>query len=207
VQTTFPGERFVLRTPTDGVTLIYPGKSFTRVNSYIDAMALTPQEDATIRVGSTPERTVKGQTITLSHNHVITPATTVDPNAFTEWNNWTTERVAAWDKTTNATMKEAGLTSPIPGLAELKDHGTFFACSPTVPAGSQPMDGRSTKPPQNLLMRSSNRRNRPIHPNGNLRQRPLFRHPHRRFRPLVPPLSFAPSTAIRSLAPQTGSDT
>ena len=27
VQTTFPGERFVLRTPTDGVTLPYPGKS------------------------------------------------------------------------------------------------------------------------------------------------------------------------------------
>jgi hypothetical protein len=130
VQTTFPGERFVLRTPTDGVTLPYPGKTFTRVNSYIDAMSLTPQEDATIRVGPTPERTVKGQTVTLSHNQVITPATTADPDAFTEWDNWTSERVAAWDKTTTATMKEAGLTSPIPGLAELKDHGTFFACAP-----------------------------------------------------------------------------
>ncbi|HMH13158.1 MAG TPA: hypothetical protein VK578_08630 [Edaphobacter sp.] len=130
VQTTFPGERFVLRTPTDGVTLPYPGKTFTRVNSYIDAMVLTPQEDATIRVSSTPERTVKGQTITLSHYHVITPATTADPNAFAEWDNWTAERVVAWDKTTTATMKEAGLTSPIPGLAELKDHGTFFVCAP-----------------------------------------------------------------------------
>jgi|SRR5579871_26405 len=130
VQTTFPGERFVLRTPTDGVTLPYPGKTFTRVNSYIDAMALTPQEGTTIRVGPVPQQTVKGQTITLSHNHIITPATATVPDAFAEWDDWTAKRVAARSIAMSTTMKDAGLTSPIPGLAELKDQGTFFACAP-----------------------------------------------------------------------------
>lgn len=130
VQLTFPGEGFTLRTPTDGISFQYPGKTFVRVNSYIDAMALTPQEDLTIRVASTPQRTAKGQTITLSHEHVMTPAATTAPDAFAEWDDWTAKRVAAWSTATTAAMKDAGLTSPIPGLADLKDQGTFFACAP-----------------------------------------------------------------------------
>src|SRR5579862_7341656 len=30
----------------------------------------------------------------------------------------------------SAAMKDAGLTSPVPGLAELASEGTFFACAP-----------------------------------------------------------------------------
>jgi FecR protein len=130
LQLTLPGERFTVRTPTDGISLQYPGKTYVRVNSYIDAMALTPQEELTLRVANTPQRTAKGQTLTLSHEHVITPETMTDPEAFTEWDDWTAKHVAAWNTATTAAMKDAGLTSPIPGLAEMKDQGTFFACAP-----------------------------------------------------------------------------
>jgi hypothetical protein len=130
LQLTLRGEEFVLRTPTDGIHLQYPGKTYVRVNSYIDAMALTPQDDLTLRVATTPHRTAKGQTLTLSHEHVMTPATTIAPEAFAEWDDWTAKHVAAWSTATTAAMKDPGLTSPIPGLAEMKDQGTFFACAP-----------------------------------------------------------------------------
>jgi hypothetical protein len=51
-------------------------------------------------------------------------------NEFAEWDEWTAKRIATRSTAMSATMKEAGLASPIPGLAEMKDQGTFFACAP-----------------------------------------------------------------------------
>src|SRR5271168_389610 len=130
VRPTFPRESFILRTPTGRILLRYPAKNFIRVNSYLDAMAITPQEDANIHVASATQPTVKGQTITYGRDGRIIPEASGTPGEFAEWDDWTAKRIAARDVALSATMKEAGLASPIPGLAEMKDQGTFFDCAP-----------------------------------------------------------------------------
>jgi len=130
VRTVFPGELFILRTPTDHFTVQYPFHSFMRVNSYLDAIAVTPQIDSTLRLTSGPQQQVKGQTTTFREGQIIAPEPSTTPNEFASWDDWTAKRVATRDIAMSATMKEAGLTSPIPGLAEMKDKGTFFACAP-----------------------------------------------------------------------------
>jgi hypothetical protein len=126
----FPGELFDLRTPTDRISIRYPDASFLRINSYLDAMSVTPQRDLTIKRVSGPEWVTKGHTITYRAGFRIETAASWTPSALTDWDRWTAERVAARDLAMTAVMKDAGLTSPVPGLAEMKDQGTFFACAP-----------------------------------------------------------------------------
>ena len=53
-----------------------------------------------------------------------------DSGAFAEWDKWVADRIAQRTAATADVMKEAGLTSPLPGLAGMKGQGTFFACAP-----------------------------------------------------------------------------
>jgi hypothetical protein len=130
VRPEFAGELFILRTPTGRISVRYPDVNFIRVNSYLDAMALTPQEDSTLHLGSSEKRSVKGQTTTYNFYGQIVPNASATQSEFAEWDDWTAKRIAARDLAMSATMKDAGLTSPIPGLAELKGQGTFFDCEP-----------------------------------------------------------------------------
>jgi FecR protein len=128
----FPGESFTLRTPTDSISLRYPEAPFVRVNSYLDAMAITPQRDMDVNLGLATKRAVKGQTVTYRSGHIIAleASSNSNTNTFAEWDDWTAKRVEARKTAMSSTMKDAGLTAPIPGLAEMKDQGTFFACAP-----------------------------------------------------------------------------
>jgi hypothetical protein len=130
VRPEFAGELFILKTPIGRITVHYPDVNFIRVNSYLDAMALTPQEDSILHMGSTEKRSVKGQTTTYNIYGQIMVEPPGAVNEFAEWDDWTAKRIATRDLATTAAMKEAGLSSPIPGLAEMKDQGTFFACAP-----------------------------------------------------------------------------
>jgi hypothetical protein len=130
VRPEFAGELFIMRTPIGRISVHYPDVNFIRVNSYLDAMALTPQEDSILHQGSTEKHSVKGQTTTYNIYGQIVPEASAGQNEFAEWDDWTAKRIAARNLAMSAAMKDAGVTSPIPGLAELKDHGTFFACAP-----------------------------------------------------------------------------
>jgi hypothetical protein len=132
VRPTFPGELFVMRTPVGRVTVRYPEVNSLRVNSYLDAMSVTPQEQSDIHLGSEVKKSAKGVTTTFSRNgQIVTDTTgTQNQNQFAEWDDWTAKRVAARNSEMSATMKLAGITSPIPGLAEMRDQGTFFSCAP-----------------------------------------------------------------------------
>lgn len=130
IRTEFSGELFTMRTPTDDFSVQYPYRTVLRVNSYLDAMALTTQEFANLHLGAMAKPTSKGQTITYSRGHIIAPETSPTPSEFAEWDDWVAKRIAARNSDMTATMKEAGLSSPIPGLTELKDQGTFFTCAP-----------------------------------------------------------------------------
>jgi FecR protein len=131
VQPTFTGESFSVSTPTAKVSVRYGGKAFMRIDSYLDAVSITPQEGSTILADSaTAKTTVPGQTVTYNADHKLVSGVSFGPNAFAEWDEWTAKRVAARAALVAAVMKDSGLTSPIPGLAEMNGQGTFFDCAP-----------------------------------------------------------------------------
>jgi len=138
VQPTFAGEWFGLSTPTDRIAMRFPDKTFARVNSYLDAMSITPlQGTSTLRLGgvSATQASV-GTTIAYRRGQRIFPGASADSNAFAgskdfaAWDLWVASRVAARDTALASTMKVAGLTMPIPGLVDLDQQGTFFDCAP-----------------------------------------------------------------------------
>jgi FecR protein len=130
VRPAFAGESFILKTPVGRVSVRYPNLNYLRVNSYLDAMALTPQDDANLHVGVTERKTAKGQTTIYDRTGQVVPTMAATMGSFTEWDGWVANRIAARDKAMSAAMKDAGLTSPVPGLTELASEGTFFACAP-----------------------------------------------------------------------------
>lgn len=142
VQTMLPGESFAMYTPSDSFTVLYPKKAYLRVNSYLDAIAVTPMLDTK---WSAPIQEPAGKTVTV-HNRQAVPTPEMDATAMAAWDQWVQERVAARDVQMAAAMKDAGLTAPIPGLEEMNGQGKFFACQPYGPAGSRPRDGVETRP-------------------------------------------------------------
>jgi FecR-like protein len=130
VRPAFAGEWFILKTPVGRVSVRYPNVNYLRVNSYLDAMALTPQEDANLHVGVKETKSLKGQTTIYDRTGQVVPAMAATMGSFTEWDGWVANRIAARDKAMSAAMKDAGLASPIPGLTEMANQGTFFACAP-----------------------------------------------------------------------------
>ena len=131
VKTIAPGEWFLLSTPTNGVSLRYPEKAYLRVNSYLDATTLTPQgSEASLRLtnGGAVQAT-KGQTFISHYGLPLTPDTSA-PSNYAEWDTWVADRIHARSESLSAVMKDAGLSSPLPGLADMNAQGTFFDCAP-----------------------------------------------------------------------------
>jgi hypothetical protein len=124
------GETFVLRTPTDYFAVTYPHSVFARFNSYIDATTVTSQESEAIQLPQLGGKELaKDQKATLREGRLIGMGPD-DSDTFAEWDKWVVDRVAQRTAATADVMKEAGLASPLPGLAGMKGQGTFFACAP-----------------------------------------------------------------------------
>lgn len=49
---------------------------------------------------------------------------------FNGWDIWVSDRVKEKNTLTAAALKASGLSSPVPGLVELYQHGAFFQCAP-----------------------------------------------------------------------------
>jgi len=126
VQTLFPGECFRLNTPTDHFSINYPQKAYLRVNSFLDAIAVTAQKNVTWYA---PLENAVGKTITV-HNERQVSTPEMDTAALAEWDKWVAQRVSARDAELASAMKDAGLKEPIPGLAEMNGQGKFFPCEP-----------------------------------------------------------------------------
>ena len=127
---TVPGERYDVRTPTDAFHVPYGSHSNVRVNSYLDAMTVTPQAPTEIHVGdvnSSPG--LVGKTFTFS-NGVFVPTPMTPANNFAAWDQWVAARIAARSKAMHAVMMEAGLKEPLPGMADMNARGSFFECKP-----------------------------------------------------------------------------
>jgi hypothetical protein len=124
------GELFVLKTPTNAITLTYPDDSFVRVNSYLDGMTVTPQEKMIAHLEGVTEELAQGRTTSYNVNGRIRSDAPVYGESFTEWDNWVANRVASRSAAMTAVMRASGLSSPIPGLADMNGQGTFFPCAP-----------------------------------------------------------------------------
>jgi hypothetical protein len=125
------GEAFFLRTPTDNFVLRYPEASNVRLSSYLDGIAITPQDDEYLRVSGTPQGGLpKGQTLLLRDGRRIESPDPSDPGAFAAWDKWVADRAVQRTAAMADMMKASGLTSPIPGLADMEGKGTFFKCAP-----------------------------------------------------------------------------
>jgi hypothetical protein len=132
VHTTIPGEQYLIVTPAGHMTLSWPATSTERIDSYLDAMAVTnlfPVAHPTTLAGAQPA----GVNLrTVVYHPGKPPETTLDSDSetFAQWDKWVATRVAERSTAMNAVMQQAGLTEPIPGLADMAAQGTFFDCAP-----------------------------------------------------------------------------
>ncbi len=125
------GERFILRTPTDDIISKFPDRTYARIESFTDAVAITPLEGGVLRLpGVAADAMMSGRTFTYRQGQLADAAGSDEKETFAAWDKWVGNRVAQRAVATTAVMEEAGLTTPIPGLAEMKDQGTFFDCAP-----------------------------------------------------------------------------
>jgi hypothetical protein len=127
---TMLGEIYTLKTPTDYLRVPYGSHSDVRVNSYMDAMTVTPLSPVEIHLGdrnSSPG--LIGKTFTYS-NGVFVPTPVTPANDFAAWDTWVAARVASRNKAMHAVMRESGLNEPLPGMADMASRGSFFECKP-----------------------------------------------------------------------------
>lgn len=122
------GERFQLSTSTDRV--VFPGTSYMRVDSYLDAIALTPQVNGNMSATAGLVKMVKGQPNFYRDGLAIQPGATDQSGTPADWDAWVDARVKQRDADTAAALKASGLPGFIPGLTDMYKGGTFFACPP-----------------------------------------------------------------------------
>jgi FecR protein len=126
-----PGNTIMVHTPQNGFWLKSPAKAFLRVNSYLDAMELTPMVDHTkVNTPTGLTDSHAGQKLVFTAGQKIPTMAPVGTNDFAAWDAWVRERSAAHTEAMNAAMQNAGLNSPVPGLTEIAAQGSFFDCAP-----------------------------------------------------------------------------
>jgi hypothetical protein len=121
-------EMYVINTPADFLRV--RTNADARINSYSDAMTVTPVLLSKPDTGDVRLATgVVGKTFRIQNG---TFALTTPPagSDFATWDAWVEKRVAARAEAMHAVMKEAGLNGPIPGMADMQAKGTFFECKP-----------------------------------------------------------------------------
>ena len=123
-------ERFIVHTPADSVKFRFPVSADFRMDSYLDAMAVTPLRDTSAQPGGAEAQSLASKTLFFRDGHAITVEQPKSADNHAEWDQWVEDRVAARTAATAEVMKESGLSHPIPGLAEMIGQGTFFPCEP-----------------------------------------------------------------------------
>jgi len=126
-----PWEKMILHTPANDLVARFPSKSFARVEAFTDAVAVTPLPGGDIHpVGMPKDAYTPGRTYTYLQGQLQNSEGTAGDESFAAWDKWVADRVAQRNAATAAVMQSAGLTEPIPGLADLAGQGKFFECAP-----------------------------------------------------------------------------
>ena len=116
VQPMVAHEFFNLGTPTDHITITYPQKAYARIDSYMDAVSITPQQDLTFRMPSLAATRTQyaGETMSFRHGVRILTPVPADAAILPAWDKWVAQRVAARNSAMSATMKDAASPHPFP---------------------------------------------------------------------------------------------
>ena len=152
-----PGELFNVTTPAENIRVGYGQEAHLRLDSYLDALGVTPLgKDAILdqRFGRS-RSVVQGQTVAYSGGRRVANATRTPAEvaAAAEWDQWVSDRVSSRNAAMEAMVKQSGLDGPIAGMADMQDQGNFFSCAPYgtcwVPndahaASQQPVDPAQT---------------------------------------------------------------
>jgi len=125
------GELFILRTLTENLLSKYPDKSYVRLESYTNGLAVTPLEGGGLRLpGFSKDAAKDGLTYTYRDGQLEDAEGRQSDVAFSDWDAWVATRVAQRDAAIATVMEASGLSTPIPGMANLAGQGTFFDCAP-----------------------------------------------------------------------------
>jgi FecR protein len=143
------GEMFLLRTLTDSNLLTqYPQSTNLRITSYTDGMAVTPigqQRAIGIGIAGMKESLSPGQTLYFKDSRRIMMAGPFHAEDFSAWDQWVETRYTEREKELAAVLKDSGLATPVPGMAEMQGQGRFFACEPYGTCW-EPTPASETKP-------------------------------------------------------------
>ena len=125
------GEKFVLHTPATDLVSRYPDKSYARIESFTDAVTITPIEGGDVRLPGIPKDAVApGRTWTYQQGQLRAEEAAGDTEGYAAWDKWVGDRVSKRDAAIAAVMEASGLTQPIPGMADMDGQGKFFDCEP-----------------------------------------------------------------------------
>ena len=137
-----PHESFRIESPSlNAITVTNPEKAMLRFESYLDGMRVTPLRDTGATFDGSPRTEVPaGQTMTYEGTRLVsTNATSSDVPS--DWDKWVQDRMDARQNTIAAALKASGLSSPIPGLSDLYQNGTFSPCEPYGTCWEPKQDG------------------------------------------------------------------
>ncbi len=125
------GEKFVLHTATNDFTARYPDKSYARIDTFTDAVEITPLEGKEFSLPGVPRDEIRpGRTWTYAQGMAWAEANPDQDKAPSAFDQWVSERVAQREAAIASVMQASGLPAPIPGMAEMDGQGTFFDCAP-----------------------------------------------------------------------------
>lgn len=127
-------QSFVIETSTDQIEVHAKDFYFSRMDSYLDGTAITPEGEkgeSLDRGGLTKLQMTKGKTLFFRRGELIPDSAISHPvAAATEWDSWVAARVQQAAATTAAALKVSGLSAPVPWLTDLSERGTFSPCEP-----------------------------------------------------------------------------
>lgn len=87
------------------------------------------QEDMVRPSTSSPIGTPNASPFSMATGAARSPVTSY-PQLGSDWDSWVSTQVEEKSVLTAAALKASGLSSPIPGLADLYEQGSFFPCAP-----------------------------------------------------------------------------
>jgi hypothetical protein len=147
------GEIFLLHTPTDNLMTRYPQTTNMRISSYADGITLTPLDAGALNVpgSARQEPLTPGQSLYFKDGQRIILAGPFHQPEMSAWDQWVASRYSERKKEMADALKDSGLASPIPGLAEMQGQGAFFPCEPYGTCWEPTQAASQPKPIENAL--------------------------------------------------------
>ncbi len=147
VHPVLPGETFSLSTAVGRINVPVGSTSYMRINSYLDGMQVTPQAKTSLVVDHAhTDAGTPGQVLTYGADGKVTESTPTADLTYSVWDSWTATRIRERTLALAAVMKEAKLSTPLPGIADLYGKGHFFDCAPYGTCWQPNEPGAATRP-------------------------------------------------------------